>query len=390
MIGWRAVSLRQWVSAFVVLATAGCGTADVPVRSAAPVATIRVFPPSGELRVGETLQLFADVRDEHGQLLADRGVSGTSLSPTVASMSANGVVAALSPGAAQITVTSEGKTAAVPITVRAVGGPVAECAVPRHGWIWCDDFEEDRIDQYFEHSSSDGRFERAAGIGYGGSAGMRGRFTASGQVNAGFLHLAFGKVPSAYFRTVDAGTDIYRDIYWRVLVRYAPDWIGGGGNKMSRAQSLVSPQFAQAMIAHVWSGSRLENPVDRLGIVGASGIGVGRRLLTEAYNDFPHLEWLPWAWSTTPLFDRTHIGRWYCIEARARLNDPGRRNGVFELWIDDHLEARQTGLGWMGSYLEYGINAVYLENYWNDGAPQPQERYFDNFVVSTQRIGCPS
>jgi len=31
---------------------------------------------------------------------------------------------------------------------------------------------------------------------------------------------------------------------------------------------------------------------------------------------------------------------------------------------------------------------MYLEKYWNDGVPQAQERYFDNFVVSTQRIGC--
>jgi hypothetical protein len=42
----------------------------------------------------------------------------------------------------------------------------------------------------------------------------------------------------------------------------------------------------------------------------------------------------------------------------------------------------------MGSYRDYGINVVSIENYWNDGAPQAQERYFDNVVVSTQRIGC--
>ena len=47
-----------------------------------------------------------------------------------------------------------------------------------------------------------------------------------------------------------------------------------------------------------------------------------------------------------------------------------------------------SDLQWHGSYSAYGINTVFLENYWNDGAPQPQERYFDHFVVSTQRIGC--
>jgi cytochrome c-type biogenesis protein CcmH/NrfG len=81
------------------------------------------------------------------------------------------------------------------------------------------------------------------------------------------------------------------------------------------------------------------------------------------------------AWSRLRLFDRAHIGRWYCIEARARLNDPGRLNGVFELWIDDCLEAQQTGLGWMESHRDYGINVVHLENCWNDGDPQAKERY---------------
>jgi hypothetical protein len=61
---------------------------------------------------------------------------------------------------------------------------------------------------------------------------------------------------------------------------------------------------------------------------------------------------------------------------------------VFQLWIDSALEAERTGLNWLGAFSAYGINAVYFENYWNAGAPQAEERYFDNVVVSTQRIGC--
>ena len=71
-----------------------------------------------------------------------------------------------------------------------------------------------------------------------------------------------------------------------------------------------------------------------------------------------------------------------------RLNDAGQANGIFEFWVNDALEARQTSLNWLGSYSAYGINAIFIENYNNEGAPQAQERYFDNFVVSTQRIGC--
>jgi hypothetical protein len=64
-------------------------------------------------------------------------------------------------------------------------------------------------------------------------------------------------------------------------------------------------------------------------------------------------------------------------------------NGVFELWIDDWLEARRDHLAWLGRAQQaYGINTVFLENYWNAGSPASQSRYFDNFVVSTRRIGC--
>ena len=49
-------------------------------------------------------------------------------------------------------------------------------------------------------------------------------------------------------------------------------------------------------------------------------------------------------------------------------------------------EGKLSGLGWIGSFRDSGIND--LENDWNDRAPQAQERCFGNFVVSTERVGC--
>jgi hypothetical protein len=76
------------------------------------------------------------------------------------------------------------------------------------------------------------------------------------------------------------------------------------------------------------------------------------------------------------------------VEVHVRLNDAGQTNGVFEYWLDGVLEARKATLNWVGAFAAYGINAVFVENYWNTGSPVAQERYFDNLVVSTQRIGC--
>src|SRR5262245_27117118 len=81
---------------------------------------------------------------------------------------------------------------ATPSTVPGTSGSApaaAECNGSRAGWIWCDDFEQDRLGSYFEYNDAQGSFVRVSGVGMGGSFGMRVKF-ASGQVDAGSLHLA--------------------------------------------------------------------------------------------------------------------------------------------------------------------------------------------------------
>lgn len=265
-------------------------------------------------------------------------------------------------------------------------GSVVECGVQRPGWIWCDDFEQDRLGQYFEYDSAGGSFVRASGVGREGSYGMRVRF-AAGQVNAGALHLAMGLTPQTYLRPVDAGTARYRDVYWRVFVSNDSDWTGGGGDKLSRVQILANASWAQAMIAPVWSGGAPATSA-YLVLDPVSGTDEQGNLRAQSYGDNANLRFLGAAQGATPLFASSHVGRWYCVEARVRLNDPGQTNGVFELWIDGVAETQRTGLNWIGSYAEYGINTMFLENYWNNGSPLQQSRHFDQLVVSGNRIGC--
>src|SRR3974377_2390223 len=99
------------------------------------------------------------------------------------------------------------------------------------------------------------------------------------------------------------------------------------------------------------------------------------------------MTWLGTTTSRTPVFDSANVGQWHYIETHMKLNDAGSSNGVFEMWIDGSLEARETSLNWLGSYNAYGINTLFVENHWNEGSPQRQERYIDNLVVSTQPIG---
>ena len=392
----RARVRRGILVAITVVALTGAGCAPTEVSSpnatapegSGPVASVVVGPSADNLLAGDSQQLIAVLKDAKGRPAPGRGITWTSLNPEAAAVSPTGVVSGQAPGTAQIVAASEGQKGTAVITVWPTRRDAAECDAPKPGWIWCDDFEKDRLSSYFEYGTRDGSFERVPGVGYGGSTGMRARFTSAGQVWAGFLHLAIGKTPAPHFRPVDEGGTRYREIYWRHFLKLEVGWIGAGGNKVSRAQVLVNTNWSQAMMAHVWSGIVGEGEPYRLGITPATTVDRSGKVLGVEYNDFAHFQWLGTAWSRTPIFDRTHVGKWYCIEAHARLNDPGSSNGVFELWINDGLEARVDGLSWQGTYSEYGINTVFLENYWNDGSPQPQERYFDNFVVSTQRIGC--
>ena len=86
------------------------------------VATVSVTLEASTLRVGETTQGTAVVRDANDNVLSGRATSWASSDPQTASVSKAGVVTALSPGIATITATSENKSGSAQLTVSA-GNP---------------------------------------------------------------------------------------------------------------------------------------------------------------------------------------------------------------------------------------------------------------------------
>jgi uncharacterized protein YjdB len=83
----------------------------------APVAFIGITPTAVLMQVNATRQMTAILRDSAGNNLTGRAVTWESDNPAVATISASGLVTAVSPGYADILATSEGKKTGVGLTV---------------------------------------------------------------------------------------------------------------------------------------------------------------------------------------------------------------------------------------------------------------------------------
>jgi hypothetical protein len=284
------------------------------------------------------------------------------------------------------------------IVVRPAQVTINECATPNPAWIWCDDFEVDRLNRYGEVNYTGG-YGRYTNAGYGGSIGMKGTFEPDSKYDvAGWMEVNFGRIPKGppslnYAKPVDGGTANYRQIYWRFFLRTDVDWEGGNGEKLTRATVYANTSRAQAMIAHAWA----HNLRPHIFLLDpARGTDEAGNLKTTKWNDFPNLT------KGMPTHAKSSLmptgGEWVCVEFMVKLNDPGKSNGEMWYWKNDSLEASLTTYNYLGAYNEYGINAVRLENGWSNAKtgvwgppinpPKVQSRYFDNFVVSTERIGC--
>lgn len=268
-----------------------------------------------------------------------------------------------------------------PLLARAAGPECTGWQQAHPSWLWCDDFETDSAleQNYFDVDRAGGRLRVSTDAAFGGTGSLKGTYVSSDQ-NAGGVKLSLGKTPLYPKRYTDRN---FNELYWRFYMRTSANWTGNA-YKVTRATVFTASDWSQAAIGHLWEDGA--NSLG-LGLDPVSGV-VGSQVVTHGYNDFANLRWLGKVNGTTQVYAPANRGVWSCIEVHMKLNTPGQADGVLEHWVNDGLEARKTSLDFRGSYATYGINAILLENYRNNPATQTQDRYFDNFVVSTERIGC--
>ncbi|MBI5830840.1 MAG: hypothetical protein HZB16_00830 [Armatimonadetes bacterium] len=243
--------------------------------------------------------------------------------------------------------------------------------------IWYESFEQpDLRARCFEYSDNNGGCVPATDSALTGKSSLRITWQ-PGQVEAGGVKVVFGLNPWGRGPRHD---EAFNEIWWRQYVRHEPGWRGNPA-KLSRALCMAGRDWSQGLMAHVWGGRG-----DCLCLDPASGITDSTKRSTR-YNDFANLRWLGVGQGATPFFATAESGRWWCVEAHVRLNTPGGRDGLFELWLDGKPQARREGLDFHGTWREYALNAVFFENYWNDGSPRLQRRWFDDLVVANAPIG---
>jgi hypothetical protein len=246
--------------------------------------------------------------------------------------------------------------------------------------IWYDSFDgpESTQEKYLEYTPNSPGGRRSEKEALGGAGRSMELFYAKGHQGTGGRKIVFGDSPVGH--PLRKG-ETFTEIYWRHYVKHQPGWSGAPA-KMSRAFGFAANSWAQAFILHVWSGSGPTLTLDPV-----RGIRDGK-VVTTKYNDFANFKWLGNSPSgKVPVHAPEESGRWICIEAHLKLNSPGKADGQAQLWVDGVLDAERTGMDFRSTYQEHAINAVFLEAYWNDGAPVDLYRWYDDFVVSTKPIG---
>ena len=223
-------------------------------------------------------------------------------------------------------------------------------------WLWCDDFEDTAaLNTRYEDVSTNG-MGASTDDALDGTMSLKQSYT-PGQVDAGWVI----KVDNGGFP---------EHIFYRYYHKF-PAGYSRFPNKMARIGfRRRAGSWTPVFMVHTW-------------LIPATGeltLDVLARNSTQANPS----GYLPVRLSGVNLSGR--LDQWVAVEVEVKLNTPGATDGIMRMWLDDNLVIDSTNVDLRGSTTDL-INEVMLDTYWNDGSPTSLNRYYDNFVISTAKIG---
>ena len=171
------------------------------------------------------------------------------------------------------------------------------------------------------------------------------------------------------------------EIYFRYYLRFADDWDPARGGKLPG----ISGTYGRAG----WGGRRVN------GEDGWSARGLFRKQvdgLTPLGFYCYHVD-MRGQYGSEWLWDRQKQGwlennRWYCIEQYAKMNTPGKNDGILRAWVDGLPAFEKTDIR-MRDTDALKIEAVWLNVYLGGSwtARSDHHLYIDNVVIAKTPLG---
>jgi uncharacterized protein YjdB len=306
------------------------GTSSVTVTAPAPVpvASVTVSPAAPSLQVGTTVQLTAVPRDANGGALSGRTITWQSSNPSVATVSASGLVTAIVAGSVTITASCGGASGTSSVTVTPPSSPTT---------IFSDDFESGTLSKWTESNSTTQAIINDATNAHSGSR---------------FLRMTYGiNGGDAAWLNKYLPAQGYKQLYVRYYARFSTNWSGG--------TKLIALR-----------GAPIGNPAGGLGRAGICPNGKDSYtadLVTEfgGGDTYPSKFYVYWqdmwadsngqCWgrygptpNTMPYFGpmpEMSKGTWHKIELTAKENTSATAaDGVVRFWIDGVKYGEWTGI----------------------------------------------
>jgi len=171
------------------------------------------------------------------------------------------------------------------------------------------------------------------------------------------------------------------EIYFRYYLRFGDDWDPQRGGKLPG----IGGTYGRAG----WGG----RPSDGRNGWSARGQFNGRRdgrtpIGFYCYHaDMKGRYGSSWIWQNDK---RGYLenNRWYCIEQYAKMNTPGKNDGVLRGWVDGELAFEKTDVR-MRDADHLKIESIWINIYHGGTWPAPSDDhlFIDNIVVAKRYIG---
>lgn len=222
-------------------------------------------------------------------------------------------------------------------------------------WLWCDDFESSQaLDTRYEDVSLAG-FGQSTEDAYQDQGSLKQAYTV-GQVDAGWVI----KVNNSGFPD---------HVFYRYYHKFPSDYTVFPPKLSRIGYRQRGTTWQNIFKVHTWLKNDGEVTLDVLAKNSSQANSSG--YLSVRNSGFTLA---------------AKSGEWVAIEVEVQLNTPGRSDGLYRLWIDGNLLIEALNIDLRGNTNDK-INEVTLDTYWNGGATGALNRYYDNFVISTAKIG---